>query len=116
MPTPMATMATAASANSGMENTLAHSCTRPKPQAMPKMAVSRGRPMASNEPKATNRMTAAARKPKASDENWGWATNMSPPSSTRTPAGTGTASTWALTRLPSFVTSVAFTSPKSNWA
>ncbi len=97
MPTPMPIMATAWFENVGMSTTLTTRPTSEMPVTMPKMAVIRGRPMASTDPKAISRMIMAARNPNASLENSLSVRNASPPSSMVVP-GTSASSTRAITR------------------
>jgi hypothetical protein len=49
---------------------------------MPNSAVMIGRPIASNDPNASNRMSTAARMPIASLAGWVGSVNIEPPSST----------------------------------
>ena len=73
-------------ANSGTEVTWESSSTTAKPTPMPNRAVRMGRPMASTEPKAINKMTTAAMRPMASVLPGGRrVVKVSPPPSTCRP-------------------------------
>ena len=63
MPTPMAIIVATDVAHSGTSTTLASRAISPDATPIPNTAVTMGRPIASNDPKLTSRITPAARKP-----------------------------------------------------
>ena len=80
---------------------------------MPNSAVMIGRPIASTDPNASNRMRIAARMPIASLAGWVWSVNIEPPSSTcRSGVFAAFATSRACASRESTGTSLACT---SNW-
>ena len=86
MPTPMPIIVATCVVKSGVGTTAAHRPSAAMDAATPTSALTIGRPMATTEPKATSRITAAARSPNTSLAGISTSWNRSPPNATSTPA------------------------------
>ena len=112
MPTPIPIIDANWVAKSGVAITWLRSPTKPRPMPMPKSAMRIGSPIARSEPKATRRITIAARMPMSSAGPSApicW--NIRPPNATRTPSPSARS---ASPRIWLMVASVIFAAGLSN--
>ena len=86
MPTPRPIITASSVVKSGIDMKWLPSVIRAVPVPMPKSATPTGRPTASTDPNASNRMKTAKPKPIASDDGFSNSANTSPPSSTWRPS------------------------------